>query len=122
IIAFLGAALTLNVYVFAAFATPLAIGNAVSQPSLQSIISRFAPPKLRGRVLGLFQSTNSLTLVFGPIITGFLLSANIPSLSSESASALPMFAAAGLVTVAFFMSFRILHLELPTQEAALEEA
>ena len=121
IIAFLGAAFTLNAYVFAAFVTPLAIGNAVSQPSLQSIISRFAPPKLRGRVLGLFQSTNSLTLVFGPILAGFLLSANFPSLSPEITSALPMLAAAGLVTVAFFMSFRILRLELPTQEAALEE-
>ena len=122
IIAFLGAALTLNAYIFAAFALPLAIGNALSQPSLQSIISRFSPPKMRGRVLGLFQSTNSLTLVFGPIFAGLLLSADFPSLSSESTAALPMFAAAVLVTVAFFMSFRILHLELPTQEEALEEA
>jgi DHA1 family tetracycline resistance protein-like MFS transporter len=121
IIAFLGAALTLNAYIFAAFALPLAIGNALSQPSLQSIISRFAPPKMRGRVLGLFQSTNSLTLVFGPILAGLLLSADFPSLSPESTAALPMFAAAVLVTIAFFMSFRILHLELPTQEAALEE-
>ena len=121
IIAFLGAALTLNAYIFAAFALPLAIGNALSQPSLQSIISRFAPPKMRGRVLGLFQSTNSLTLVFGPILAGLLLSADFPSLSLESTAALPMFAAAVLVTIAFFMSFRILHLELPTQEEAVEE-
>jgi len=122
IIAFLGAALTLNPYIFAAFAAPLAIGNALSQPSLQSIISRFAPPQLRGRVLGLFQSTNSLTLVFGPIIAGTLLSADFLSLSSENAAALPMFAAAVLVTVAFFMSFRILNLKLPTQEVVPEEA
>ncbi len=121
IVAFLGAALTLNAYVFAAFAAPLAIGNALSQPSLQSIISRFSPPKMRGRVLGLFQSTNSLTLVFGPILAGLLLSADFPSLSPETTAALPLFAAAGLVTVAFFMSFKILRLELPTQEAALEE-
>ncbi|NOR90710.1 MAG: MFS transporter, partial [Anaerolineales bacterium] len=121
IIAFLGAALTLNAYIFAAFAAPLAIGNALSQPSLQSIISRFSPPKMRGRVLGLFQSTNSLTLVFGPILAGLLLSADFPSLSPETTAALPLFAAAGLVTVAFFMSFKILRLELPTQEAALEK-
>lgn len=121
IVAFLGAALTLNAFVFAAFAAPLAIGNALSQPSLQSIISRFSPPKMRGRVLGLFQSTNSLTLVFGPILAGLLLSADFPSLSPEATAALPLFAAAGLVTVAFFMSFKILRLELPTQEAALEE-
>ena len=122
IIAFLGAAITLNAYAFAAFAAPLAIGNALSQPSLQSMISRFAPPKLRGRVMGLFQSTNSLTLVFGPIVAGFLLSADFPSLSSKSTAALPMFAAAALVTIAFFMSFRILNLELPTQETIPEEA
>jgi DHA1 family tetracycline resistance protein-like MFS transporter len=116
IVAFLGAALTLNPIVFAVFALPLAIGNAVSQPSLQSIMSRFAPPKLRGRVLGLFQSTNSLTLVVGPILAGFLLGVDLPALSPETTAALPMYAAAALVTVAFVMSFRILRLKLPSQE------
>ncbi len=51
---------------------PIAFGNGVSQPSLQSVITRFATPKTRGRLLGLFQSANSLAFIIGPIWSGLV--------------------------------------------------
>jgi MFS family permease len=75
---------------------------------------------MRGRVLGIFQSTNSLTLIIGPIIAGLLLDLDIASVSLETITAIPMFGAAILVSVAFLMSFRILRMELPTQERAMQ--
>ncbi len=118
VFAFLGVGLSRSPIAIARAFLPLAVGNAVSQPSLQSIISRFSPPGLRGRVLGAFQSTNSLTLIIGPILAGLLLEADFSSLSPETVSALPMFLAAGLVAVAVVLSLRILRMELPTQEKA----
>ncbi len=71
---------------------------------------------MRGRLLGAFQSTNSVTLIVGPLIAGALLQLDLASLALESTAALPMFAATGLVAIAFLMSFRILSMKLPTQE------
>ncbi len=116
ILAFLGIGLSTGALGVAAFLAPLAVGNAVSQPSLQSVISRFASPEIRGRLLGAFQSTNSITLIFGPLIAGLLLQLDLASLALESSAALPMFAATALVSIAFVMSFRILRMKLPTQE------
>jgi DHA1 family tetracycline resistance protein-like MFS transporter len=122
ILAFLGIGLSQSAYAVAAFIVPLSVGNAVSQPSLQSMISRFASPEMRGRVLGFFQSTNSLTLIIGPLLAGLLLDLDIPSLALETIAALPMFTAAGLVTIAFMMSFGIWRMKLPTQEATSKKA
>jgi DHA1 family tetracycline resistance protein-like MFS transporter len=122
IVAFLGIALSRNPLLTAVAMMPLSIGNAVSQPSLQSIISRFATKESRGRVLGIFQSTNSITLIFGPIIAGFLLDLELPAIPPEIITAIPMFVAAILVTFAFLMSFRILRMELPSQEKAVAPA
>lgn len=120
ILAFTGIALSRGPLLAAAAIVPLSVGNAVSQPSLQSIISRFASPEARGRVLGLFQSTNSLTLIIGPIIAGLLLDLKIASISIETITALPMFGAAILVSIAFLMSFRILRMEIPSQERVMQ--
>ncbi len=116
VLAFVGAGLSSSLFALGLAFMPLAIGNAVSQPSLQSIISRFARPQMRGRVLGLFQSTNSVTLVIGPIISGYLLSLGLPQLSSRANAALPMFFAAALVAIAALFSLQILRMELPSQE------
>jgi DHA1 family tetracycline resistance protein-like MFS transporter len=117
IVAFLGMGLAFDPIVALLFIAPLAIGNAVSQPSLQSIISRFAPPSMRGRVLGFFQSTNSLTLIFGPLMAGLMLQIPIADTSIAGQASLPILVGAGLVTLAFLLSFRILRMELPTQES-----
>jgi MFS family permease len=73
---------------------------------------------MRGRVLGAFQSSNSLTLVIGPILAGLLLQTRIKGMSPGTAAALPLFVAAGLMAIAFLLSFRILRMELPSQETA----
>ena len=116
IVAFLGIGLAFDPIVALLFVTPLAIGNAVAQPSLQSIISRFAPPSMRGRVLGFFQSTNSVTLVIGPLLTGLMLQFPIADTSAAGQGALPVLVGAGLVTLAFVLSFRILRMKIPSQE------
>lgn len=118
ILAFLGAGLAGSGLVFSLAMIPLAVGNAVSQPSLQAIISRFAPDKMRGRVLGLFQSTNSLTLIVGPLLAGWLLGTDLGEISLAAGAALPLFVAAGMVTVAFVLSFDLLRMQLPSPRAA----
>ncbi|MFV1859044.1 MAG: MFS transporter [Anaerolineales bacterium] len=118
VFAYVGIAFSRDPLTMALVFIPFAAANAISQPSLQSILSRFSPPEMRGRVLGAFQSSNSLTLVIGPVLTGILLQLNLPSLSPETAVALPMFVAAIIMSIAFLMSFRVLRMKLPTQEFA----
>ena len=118
ILAFLGTALARHPITAAASFIPLAASNAINQPSLTSIISRFSPPHMRGRVLGAFQSSNSLTLVIGPILAGLLLQMRIPGLAPETEAAVPLLVAAGLMAIAFLLSFRILRMDLPSQETA----
>jgi len=115
--AFLGIALARDWPTMALVFIPFAAAIAVSQPSLQSILSRFSPPEMRGRVLGAFQSSNSLTLVIGPILAGILLQLNLPTLSPQTAVSIPMFVASSIMVIAFLMSFRILRMKLPTQES-----
>jgi MFS transporter, DHA1 family, tetracycline resistance protein len=49
-----------------------AVGRAVTQPSLMSLVSMAAPPAERGVALGVFQSAASLARVFGPLAAGWL--------------------------------------------------
>jgi len=53
-----------------------AVGRAVLQPSLMSLVSMEARPEHRGVVLGTFQSAASLGRVFGPLAAGFLYDAD----------------------------------------------
>jgi MFS family permease len=117
VLAFLGIALSRDPLALAIVFIPFAASNAISQPSLQSILTRFSPPEMRGRILGAFQSSNSLTLVFGPILAGLLLQLDFPSLSPEVEISLPMFAGAAIMSIAFVVSFRVLRMKLPTQES-----
>jgi MFS family permease len=107
ILAFLGIAIAHSPWVMALSFVPLALGNGVSQPSLQSLISRYAPPSMRGEVLGVFQSTQSLALIFGPLMAGPLL---------QQGPSAPQFVATGLIAVASLLGFQILKLALPSQE------
>jgi MFS transporter, DHA1 family, tetracycline resistance protein len=53
--------------------TGLAIGNSLSQPTVNAMASKGASAALQGRVLGLVQAAGSLGRVFGPVTAGFLL-------------------------------------------------
>jgi MFS family permease len=52
--------------------TALALGMGAMQPSLNSMISRRAPPEQQGEVLGVAQSVGSLSRVLGPLAAGAL--------------------------------------------------
>lgn len=48
------------------------LGRGISQPSLLSLVSKFAPSQGRGGVMGAFQSSASLARVIGPVTAGTL--------------------------------------------------
>ncbi len=58
---------------FLLFSAGLAVGNSLSQPTVNAIASKGATAALQGRVLGVVQSAGSLGRVFGPVLAGFLL-------------------------------------------------
>lgn len=116
ILSFLGVTLAATPLGLGLSLAPLALGNAVSQPSLQSIISRFSPPHMRGRVLGAFQSVNSITLIIGPILSGIIFELNYGDLPAHLVNAMPMAVATVLMTVALIVGWGIVRLELPSQE------
>jgi len=49
-----------------------AVGRAVSQPSMLSMVSLEATPETRGVVMGGFQSASSAARTVGPLVAGFL--------------------------------------------------
>jgi DHA1 family tetracycline resistance protein-like MFS transporter len=61
---------------FLLFSAGLAVGNSLSQPTVNAIASKGASAALQGRVLGVVQSAGSLGRVFGPILAGFLLASD----------------------------------------------
>jgi DHA1 family tetracycline resistance protein-like MFS transporter len=63
-----------SVPIFLLFTAGLAVGNSLSQPTVNAIASKGASAALQGRVLGVLQSAGSLGRVFGPVFAGFLLS------------------------------------------------
>ena len=62
-----------SVPIFLLFSAGLAIGNSLSQPTVNALASKGASAALQGRVLGIVQSAGSLGRVFGPVIAGFML-------------------------------------------------
>ena len=56
-----------------------AVGRAIAQPALQSLVSVAARPAQRGAVLGAFQSSASLARVIGPSCGGLLYDVSIPA-------------------------------------------
>ncbi|MBV9130764.1 MAG: MFS transporter [Verrucomicrobia bacterium] len=62
-----------SVPLFLLFTAGLAVGNSLSQPTVNAIASKSASAALQGRVMGVVQSAGSLGRVFGPVLAGFLL-------------------------------------------------
>jgi MFS family permease len=62
----------LNLEVLGGAVTALALGMGLTQPSLNSLISRRAGREEQGEVLGVSQSIGSLSRVLGPATAGFL--------------------------------------------------
>ncbi|MBW8011736.1 MAG: TCR/Tet family MFS transporter [Chloroflexi bacterium] len=51
---------------------PFAFSRGVTDPLLQSLVTRFGSPQNQGRMLGLYQSALSLAFIFGPIWSGYV--------------------------------------------------
>jgi len=56
-----------------------AVGRAIAQPSLMSLVSLAAGPETRGMVMGTFQSSASLARVAGPVAAGWLYDLSLPA-------------------------------------------
>ena len=74
----------------------LAAGTGICNPSQSSLISRSSPADQQGGILGLNQSISALGRVAGPAIGGALF---------EVYAGAPFWVAAGIILVAFLMSF-----------------
>lgn len=77
----------------------LAIGLGLTQPALNSLISRRAGSGEQGQVLGVTQSTGSLARVIGPPLAGYLFA----DLSRSS----PFLWGAVLVAIAFLLALNL---------------
>jgi DHA1 family tetracycline resistance protein-like MFS transporter len=77
-LAFSGMALAANPFVVAALLGVYAFGQGVSEPSMQSLMTRFGDRRTGGYLLGLYQSARSLALIFGPIMAGYIYASGNP--------------------------------------------
>ena len=75
-LAMLGIVVTSRAVAVTLLLAPFAFGQGVTEPSLQSLVTRFGEESTRGQLLGLYQSSRSLALIVGPIWAG-LAYANI---------------------------------------------
>lgn len=107
VIAFIGLSMASSPLVASLFIAPVAFGNGVNQPSLQSLITRFGGRQTRGRLLGIYQSANSLALILGPVWAGYVFQMVSPRA--------PYALAAPLLTVAVGLSFWLRRRPMPSQ-------
>jgi MFS transporter, DHA1 family, tetracycline resistance protein len=68
--------LATTIPLFLLFTIGLAIGNSLSQPTINAMASKAAHAGVQGRVLGTLQSAGSLGRVCGPAVGGFLLASD----------------------------------------------
>jgi multidrug resistance protein len=104
---------------FLLFTIGLAIGNSLSQPTLNALASKGASQNLQGRVLGTLQSAGSLGRVFGPAIGGFLLAGDRPRPDVQYGNT-PFLAGAGIMVVAFVLALTLRRRQLVQQPAFVE--
>src|ERR1700721_153971 len=89
-----------SVPLFLLFTAGLAVGNSLSQPTVNAIASKGASAELQGRVLGVLQSAGSLGRVFGPVLAGFLLSSDHARPNARYGNT-PFLAGGVIIAVAF---------------------
>ncbi len=87
----------------------LAIGNGLLMPSINSLVSLYAPKDAQGKMLGILQSLGSLARTIGPLASGFLYAQNYH---------LPYFSGGILMLITFFLSWILVRkLKLIPKEA-----
>ncbi|HLC04265.1 MAG TPA: MFS transporter [Anaerolineales bacterium] len=90
----------------AAFA-PFAFGQGVTQPSLQSLMTRFGRRGTGGQLLGLYQAARSLALIFGPVWAGFAFE----QIGPRSV----FYGGAGLMALSTALAIALLSMRVPSQ-------
>ncbi len=79
----------------------------MSEPSLQSLVTRFGSSQVRGQMLGYYQSARSLALIFGPIWAGYAF--------EEISPQAVYWGGAILVLVAVLLAVALLRQPVPAQ-------
>jgi DHA1 family tetracycline resistance protein-like MFS transporter len=88
-----------------ALLAPFAFGQGITEPNLQSLVSRLGSRSERGQLLGFYQASRSLALIGGPIMAGIIF---------ETVSGRAVYwAGGGLVTVALILAFVLLRQPVP---------
>lgn len=105
LVASIGVASSENAIVVTLLFAPFAFGRGVSEPSLQSLTTRFGDKRTRGQLLGVYQSARSLALIFGPVWAGYAF--------EEISPQAVFWVAGGLILVALVLSAILLAQPLP---------
>jgi DHA1 family tetracycline resistance protein-like MFS transporter len=92
---------------------PYAFGRGVSEPSQQSLVTRFGDDRTRGRLLGVYQSARSLALIFGPVWAGFAFQQISPRAV--------FLVAAGLIVVSLLFALLLLRQPIPMLRRPVSE-
>jgi MFS family permease len=109
--ALLGFAIVESALLVTALLAPFAFGQGVSDPSLQSLLTRFGERKERGRLLGYYQSSRSLALIFGPIWAGYAF---------ENLGPKAVFAVgAGITFIALLLALLMLRQRIPEMKVPI---
>lgn len=77
----------------------LATGSGINNPSNSSLLSKLAPADSTGGVMGIGQSMSTLGRILGPLAGGYLF--------DKAGAASPYWLGAGLMFVAFALSFKL---------------
>jgi DHA1 family tetracycline resistance protein-like MFS transporter len=95
------------------FFIPFAFGQGVIHPNLQALMTGFGGRGTGGRLLGVYQSSRSLALIFGPVWAGLAFEQIGPRSVYFIGSVIMMIAA--------ILAFRLMLLPLSSQEATLDD-
>lgn len=108
IAAFLGIVPATSAIVVTVLFAPFAFGRGISEPSLQSLVTRFGTDRTRGELLGFYQSSRSMALIIGPIWAGFAFE----YISPQSVFLI----GAGIMSIAFLFALVLQRAEIPAHE------
>lgn len=102
-VSLISAGYTESIGIFIFWLIWVALGNALINPSLSSLMSKAAPADQRGSMMGIFQSAGSLARIVGPPLAGLMF--------DRLGIAWPMYVAGLLMFLAAIASVRFLNLK-----------